>query len=290
MAISSVIIIYFNSKLNKEWIKKDEIMIKEILPILYKMPDMDSLLNVYNFNDWIYYKPIKKELGLGYLITNFVRYGAYTTIYVYVLRDENNIAINSIININGNKRAMKLYDKMFELANIQEPEFYYGDRNTGIIYKCVNTDLYEKYINDYRDYFQINNNIYIPDEIKNEYELLCNARIYGYKTGFDGELIPEERKAFKKILETNNKNILFAIISSPNPEGRMYAIEGLFNNRINDIINENEYEDILEKMAALNCQVRIGWYDVIEYKNINSREDIYNLINNIIEEEISKKH
>jgi hypothetical protein len=284
LAVSFLIIIHFKSNnylfLNKEWINQDKKMIEEILPILYEIPDINSLINKYGFNTL--YPPHKKELGLGYSITNFIRYGATTNVNVTVWTNEDNVTINSILNIKSNNKMMKILDEKYNLSIINQSELMYSENEAVIRYKYKNIDLYEKYINDYYNYFQINNNnINIPEEIKNEYEILYNASIYGYKVGF-GHVTLKERIALEKILEINDISILLSIIPSTSPEARMYAIEGLFKNRADDILNDNDYTDILNKIIELNCDVTIG-RDVIYYgKKINSKEDIYNLINCII--------
>jgi hypothetical protein len=295
LAIISAAIMYFNFKyignsptlpeeitLNKEWINDDEIMIKEILPLLSGVLNIADFLSNNKFNNERE-KPYKRELGLGYSRTNFRHYRkGYTDIYVSILTDKNDNSIDSIISIGGNKYAMKIIDKGFDLSSIQEANISYYTHDTFIDIRHRNTILYKTFVNDYAQYFQINNEIFIPDEIKPEYEILFNAGMYIYRCGFPGDKFPKEREALAKILEMNNTNILLALLSSPSSQGRMYAIEGLFINRINDIINENEYTDILNKIIALNASVSISWGDVIHHTYINSIEYIYKIINNDI--------
>jgi len=288
LIIITFIIIFFNFKINenfevnREWINKDEIMMDEILPLLYEMPNVNNLMENYNFINRIH--PMhKRELGLGYSIINLERYGGYTSIFITVLVDENINSFDSIITIRINNDIIKLFENKFSKSSIQNSEVYYGKNYLYHIIKHKDMDLYEAFINNFNEYFQINKNIYIPDEIKNEYRLMTepfNENVFGYRIGFDG-IIPRERIALNKILELNDKNILLGIIASPNPEGRLYAIEGLSKNNINNIINDEEYLNILNKIIELNCRIRVGRYCVISFIDINSIDDIQCLFNEI---------
>jgi len=284
--IISVIIIFFiifsNFKINREWLCKDEIMLEEILPLLYEKPNINNLMENYNSKNRIH--PMnKRELGLGYSIINLDFYGGYTSIFITSLVDENIHSFDSIITIRINKRIIKLIEEKYNISNIQNSEVYYEGKYSYHIINHKDMDLYEAFINNFNEYFQINKNINIPDEIKNEYRLMTepfNTNVFGYRIGFNG-IIPRERIALNKILELNDKNILMGIIASPNPEGRLYAIEGLSKNNINNIINDKEYLNILNKIIELNCRIRVGRYCVISYIEINSIDDIQNLFNEI---------
>jgi hypothetical protein len=292
LVIITAVIIYCNLKknnnefflykewLNKELASKDETMIEEIYPLLLGIPTIDQLLNNYNFdNEKEQYR--KRELGLGYSRTNFRRRGAYTTIYASILTDKNNNSIESVISIGGEKDIIKILDKKFKLSKIKKSNIDYWTKNTYIDFRYRDKNLYKIFENDYAQYFQINNRIHIPHKIKTEYEILFNAGMYRYRGDLYGN--NQEREALKKIIEMNDKKILLAILSSHSPGGRMYAIEGLFWNRISDILNENEYTDIFNKIIALNIDVFITYGDVIANKWIKSIEDIYKIINNDID-------
>jgi hypothetical protein len=288
LAITSAVLIYLKLKssplenllpstLNKEWINKDVKMMEEILPVLQEMPEFDNLLLIYNSKKELQFlPPHERNKGLGYSTAEFNFYGGYSKIYVYIITDENGKSIYSVAYIRGKKQAMDILDSQFNFENIQGSKFSYLYEEAYIDLRHKNTSLYEKYINDFYGYFQINTDIYIPDELRTDYETLLNASTYGYIVGF-GLVTLEERKAFEKILETNNKDIFLTLIPTPNPQTTMYAIEGLFKNREYDIKNENEYTDILDKIVALNFYVTVG-RDSIYNKIINSKEDIYDLI------------
>jgi hypothetical protein len=239
------------------------------------MPEFGNLFHIYNSKDECL-PPYEMNKGLGYSTAEFNFYGGYSAVYVYIISDKNYKSIYSVVNISGKKQAMDILDSQFGLKNIQGSEFYYLSEDAYINFRHKNTSLYEKYINDFYDYFQINTDIYIPDELKTDYETLLNAATYGYIVGI-GLVTLKERKAFEKILETNNKDIFLTLIPTPNSQATMYAIEGLFKNREHDIKNENEYADILDKVVALNFTVNVG-RDSIYNKAINSKEDIYDLI------------
>jgi hypothetical protein len=292
LAIISAVIMYFSFKnssgspalpeeliLNKDWTSEDEITINEIVPLLKEMLNINDFLNSPNFNNQRN-RIDKREFGLGYSRTNFGPSGRYLKIYVSILTDKNNNSIESYIDIGGRKNLMEKLDKKYNLLNIQEASITYLYENAYIDIRNKNINLYEAFVNDYAQYFQINSKIYIPEELKTEYETLFNAGMYTYRVGTMGNKVPKEREALEKILEMNNKDILFSIISSPKPEARLYAIEGLFRDRINDIINENEYADILNKIIALKTNVTLTWGDVIHHTWIQSTDDIYKMINN----------
>ena len=102
--------------------------------------------------------------------------------------------------------------------------------------------------------------------------------IYGYKIGFDS-IIPPERKAITKILETNDITILFSIIASPNPEGRIYAIESIFLNYLNEDNNEI-IKKLVNKISYLKLDVFVGAGCVIHNEMIDSDEKIQFIIDN----------
>ena len=291
LIINSVFLVYLNFRKNKElaysdkekeWIDKSIIMMDEIRPILYEMTSIDSLLNDYNFSDIGPYAR-KSELGLGYTSMLLERIGGATKVYVIILSDKNNNIINYIVDIETKNYMMEILNKKFKLSKIKGAEFSYFTTETNLRIKHRNVKLYETYIDDYYNYFQISKDIIIPEKIKKEYEILMGGRIYGNRFGYGDEIL-EEREAFNKIMELNDKNILLAIIASPHSGGRMYAIEGLFKDRIDDIMNENEYTDILNKIVALNCNVTVGRGCVISSGNqFNSLEDIRNVIYEITE-------
>jgi hypothetical protein len=278
--IISAFLVYFNFIKNKK-IDENLIMIDEILPVFYEMTSIDSLLNDYNFNYPMFYSD-KSELGLGYTSVILEHHESAVEVSVYILSNKNNNIINYNTDIYAENNIIKTLDKKYKLSKIKgtKPEFSYYTNKTNLRIKHRNIKLYETYIDDYYNYFQINKDIIIPKEIKNDYEILMKGGIYGYRIGFGG-IIPKEREALNRIMELNDKNILLATIASPYSEGRIYAIEGLFKNRIDDIMNENEYTDILNKIIALNCNVTVGKGCVISEEKINSLEDIKNLIYDI---------
>jgi hypothetical protein len=284
LAIISAFVIFFNLRLNPKWVTEDEAMIEEILPILYDIPNIDILINNFNFKNEFYPYVYKRELGLGYSITNLVRYGGgYTSISIKLLADSNDISYSSKLTIKSNKRVMKRLDKKYKLSDLYESNTYSGQRYSYVTINSKNVRLYDEFINDFNNYFKINTNINIPDEIVSEYRLLTEPfyeNVYGYRIGFGG-IIPRERKALEKILELNDNNILMAIISSPNPEGRLYAIEGLIENNTDDILYDYKFLDIVDKTIELNCAFSVGRYCVISSKKINSLDEIQKLINDI---------
>jgi hypothetical protein len=130
-------------------------------------------------------------------------------------------------------------------------------------------------------YFDINNDIVVPIEIENDYKKLTDPfsdNVYGYRIGLEA-IIPPERKAITRIVETNDINILFSIIASPNPEGRIYGIEGMLLNYSNEENNEIIIK-MINKISDLKVDVFVGAGCVIQNEIIDSDEKIQFIIEN----------
>jgi hypothetical protein len=277
--IISLFIIYQKNKLNKNWMEKDRRLIKEIAFLLNQnnIDYTNIFLDGYGETPFIN----GKKLGLGYTLDRFNHYGGYMNVNILVLADSfGNIIKNKII-IYGNKRVAKILDKEYNLSYFNNMVVNnYGDK-TYYFYTNINENDYAYFIEKFMEYFDINNNVVIPIEIENDYKKLTDPfsnNVYGYKIGFDS-IIPPERKAITKILETNDINILFSIIASPNPEGRIYAIESIFLNYLNEDNNEI-IKKLVNKISYLKVDVFVGAGCVIHNEMIDSDEKIQFIIDN----------
>jgi len=244
--------------LNKEWLDKDREIFKNTLPVLAKDDfDLDTLKNIKG----IKVSSGNGNLGLGYKKTAYYHSGGYTSVSFKILLDPENKIIKHRISVSGNLEAFNVLDKeynLFAALKNYNKEQYAGR----ISLESERTDdgLFSKMITCFNEYFGINEKIIIPDSIFKEYSILIDPfdeDVYGYAVGLGGG-VPRSRSAIEKIKLLKNKNILKLIMASPNPTGRMYAIEAISGGKIDNINKNKEYSDILNKLFKLKIPITAG--------------------------------
>jgi hypothetical protein len=127
---------------------------------------------------------------------------------------------------------------------------------------------------NFRQYYGLNE-IEIPEALHEYYNLLtdpfndlCFMR-YGF---FDDEI--KERIALEKIVDADDTEIIKHIIASPNPEGRMYGIEILLENGLNE-----ENNKIINKFIELKIPIIAVYGDIAKNIIVNTYEKILEAVN-----------
>jgi len=244
--------------LNKEWLDKDREIFKNTLPVLEKDDfDLDTLKKIKG----IKVSSGNGNLGLGYKKTAYYHSGGYTSVSIKMLLDPENKIIKHRITVSGNLDAFNVLDKDYNLyAALNNYKKDTGYNRIKLISEKTDGELFSKMITCFNEYFGINEKINIPDSIFKEYSILIDPfdeDVYGHIVGLGGS-VPRSRSAIEKIKLLKNKNILMLIMASPNPTGRMYAIEAISGGKIDNIKKNKEYSDMLEKIFKLKIPITAG--------------------------------
>jgi hypothetical protein len=260
--------------LNKEWLDKDRRIFDSTLPVLEKGEfDLNILKNIKG----IKVSNENRNLGLGYKRTAYYHNGGYTAVVFKLLLDPDNNIIKHRITISGNLEAFNVLDKEFQLyaALDKYKKETYANR---ISFKSEKTDgeLFSKMIICFNEYFGIKEKINIPQNIYSDYSVLIDPfdeDIYGFLVGLGGS-VPGGRSAIERIKIEKNKDILKLIMASPNPTGRIYAIEAISGGKINNIIKDNEYSYMLNKLIKLKIPIDAGSGCIITSITIDSYKKV----------------
>jgi hypothetical protein len=262
--IFAILLIFFSQSvtaqdnLNKEWLDKDRQIIKNTLSVLEKGEfDLNTLKNLKNIKA----SDENGNLGLGYKRTAYYYGGGYTAVAFKLLLDPDDNIIKHRITVSGNLDAFNVLDKEYQLntaLNKYIKETYAGR----ISLKSEKTDneLFSKMIICFNEYFGINEKINIPKKIYSDYSALIDPfdeDVYGFVVGI-GASVPDGRSAIERIKKEKNKDILKFIMASPNPTGRIYAIEAISGGKIDNMIKNKEYSYMLNKLIQLKIPIEAG--------------------------------
>jgi hypothetical protein len=250
--------VFAQNNLNQDWINKDLKIFNSFLPLfelselnLIAVEKIDDINKSNNFTD----------LGLGYKKTSFYQNGGYTAIVIKLLLDPNELIIKFQIRISANINALNVIDEKYNIYSLlsKYEKNIINDRIT-LELENTNEEYFTIMINNFRKYFEIYEQIAIPNNIFNDYRLLIDPFIedtYGYVVGYAAST-PNSRKAIENIKKENNKEILMLIMASPSPVGRMYAIEALSNGNINSLRKNTRLSNILNKIYVLKNTILAG--------------------------------
>jgi hypothetical protein len=260
--------------LNKEWLDKDRRIFNNTLPVLQKGDfDLNTLKNLKDIK-------VSKEngnLGLGYKRTAYYYGGGYTSVAFKLLLDPDDNIIKHRITVSGNLDAFNALDKEYQLStalNKYIKETYAGR----ISLKSEKTDaeLFSKMIVCFNEYFGINEEIKIPNKIYNDYSALIDPfdeDVYGFVVGI-GASVPDSRAAIERIKKEKNKDILKLIMASPNPTGRIYAIEAISGGKPINVFKNKEYSYMLSKLFKLKIPIEAGSGCMVTHITIDSYEKV----------------
>jgi len=265
-------IVIAQNNLNEEWLNKDRQIFNNTLPVL-KMDEFD-LATIRNIND-IRISEKNGDLGLGYKKTSYYHNGGYTAIVIKMLLDPDDKIIKYRITVSANLDAFNVLDMEYNL-NIALNKYIKDINANSITLKSEKTDsgLFSGMITCFNEYFGINEKINIPKNIYNDYSILTDPfdeDVYGFVVGIGGN-VPDSRSAIERIKK--NKDILRLIMASPNPTGRIYAIEAISGGKINNLINNKKYSDMLNKLIQLKIPIEAGSGCSVMHISIDSYEKI----------------
>jgi hypothetical protein len=260
--------------LNKEWLDKDRQIFNSTLLVLEKGEfDLNTLKNL---------KDIKASdedgnLGLGYKRTAYYYGGGYTAVTFKLLLDPDNNIIKHRITVSGNLDAFNVLDKEYQLYNALKKYIKetYANR-ISLTSENTDSELFSKMIICFNEYFGINEKINIPKKIYSDYSALIDPfdeDVYGFIVGLGGD-VPDSRSAIERIKKEKNKDILKFIMASPNPTGRIYAIEAISGGKINNIIKNKEYSYMLNKLIQLKIPIEAGSGCIVRHITIDSYEKV----------------
>jgi hypothetical protein len=260
--------------LNKEWLDKDRQIFNNTLPVLEKGEfDLNTLKNIKG----IKVSNENGNLGLGYKRTDYYHNGGYTAVVFKLLLDPDNNIIKHRITVSGNLEAFNVLDKEFQL-NIALNNYKKETYTNRISLKSEKTDgeLFSKMVICFNEYFGINEKINIPKKIYGDYSALIDPfdeDVYGFVVGLGGS-VPDSRSAIERIKKEKNKDILKLIMASPNPTGRIYAIEAISGGKIDNLIKNKEYSYMLYKLIQLKIPIEAGSGCIVTHITIDSYEKV----------------
>jgi hypothetical protein len=262
--------------LNKEWLDKDRQIFNNTLPVLEKGEfDLNTLKNIKN----IKISEDNGNLGLGYRRTVYYHNGGYTAVSFKLLLDPDNNIIKHRIMISGNLEAFNVLDKEFQLNTALNK---YINRKEAFANRIELTsektdgELFSKMMSRFNEYFGINKKISIPENIYSDYSVLTDPfdeNVYGYVVGI-GASVPDGRSAIERIKKEKNKDILKLIMASPNPTGRIYAIEAISGGYPFNIFKNKEYSYMLRKLIQLKIPIEAGSGCMVTHITIDSYKKI----------------
>jgi hypothetical protein len=283
--------LFAQNNLNDEYLEKDFQILINFLPILESGKfDLTALMQI---NDIIISNEYG-DIGLGYNKKTYHLVGGYTVITTKVLLNPDNLIIKYKIKISyHNINVFNVLNKRLNLYHLlsryKENSIY-----DYIIFELeeTNEELFSDMMICFYEYFGIKKEISIPTAISNDYSLLTdpfNEDIYGYIVGL-GASVPDFRLAIERIKKRKNKDILVLIMASPNPTGRIYAIEAISNGNVDNINNNSKYSEILNQIFKLKIPIEAGAGCITYNITIDSNRKINEAMNyiNFIDEYESK--
>jgi len=128
----------------------------------------------------------------------------------------------------------------------------------------------------FNSYFGIDSDVNIPAALLDDYLLLTdpfNEDVYGYIVGYSAA-VPSYRSAIERIKKENNNEILTLIMASPNPEGRIYAIEAISSGNLDKIRNNKIYSNILSQLVELRISIQAAAGCIVYSMKIDSLKKI----------------
>lgn len=215
-----------------------------------------TLNDIKDFDSPSYVKEHDRSLGFNYKIYHFVKSGEYISVNLVVLVHEGrDIVMFKIKMYSFNKTAWGILAKEFPVLTQKSGK----KQNEQVTYTVKNEPACKKMESDYTSAIGELNQVKIPAKIRDEYEFLMNplneldygSSCYAAGTRPDGYL------AIEKIMKYGNVKIIENILRSPNPEGRIYAIQALFRKNIDSLKKKNRYSDIIDRILSLGIDIRI---------------------------------
>ena len=276
IAIFAIVQLFFcqfliaQNNLNEEWLNKDVKIFTDFLSILESNEfDLTTLRQINGIRISGGYG----NLGLGYNKTAYYQSGGYTAITIKMLLNPDNLIIKYKITINSNANAFNVLNEMLDLNRLLS-HYKKSVRGNYIYFESekTNDELFSRMMICFNEYFGINGGITIPATLSDDYFLLTdpfNNDTYGFIVGY-GAIVPRFRQAIERIKEENNNDILMLIMASPNPTGRIYAIEAISDGNINNIINNRIYSYILNRIFELRIPIEVGAGCIVSNITIDS--------------------
>lgn len=202
---------------------------------------------------WFKSKKIQLE-QVGSLGSNFITAGIHNDT-VYTVYIELNSEISKLLN--------ELAQKDIEIKKGLEKNWFLKDnysidevKSINYVYRFESNKVKEKILKQVHDYFQNYNNIEIPNDLKESYDLLMNPVIfydYGVDKCYANKIEPTGRKAINQLFKNNRIDLIKNVLRSPNTEARIYALEVLFFSR-----NMNKYDaEVMNKIEKLPFMISV---------------------------------
>ena len=240
---------YDYNSLEKDWIKKDLEFAKKIKEVL-ESNSKENILNAIPIN-----KTHKKFKLINEHVSINESYGKgyFGIFYDYVLKNDSLISYKLSIN-----RKKILYIKKYgiDLRDL----FFYDKEENAYIY-LYNVDEVSKPYKEIKGFESTN------DKIKFYMSPFSGTR-YGCRGGY-GNIIIDNRCAFKQIENDLTTEDIFYILHSINPASRLTAVEYYYKNT--DRFNEKEQEDIeiiIENIyEELGDEIEVLSGDIVLYGN-----------------------
>ncbi|MDR0322532.1 MAG: hypothetical protein LBI28_13615 [Treponema sp.] len=272
--------LFAQNNLNEEYLEKDLQIFTNFLPILESGEfDLTTLMKI---ND-IRISDEYGNLGLGYNKTAYHLTGGYTVITTRLLLNPDNLIIKYRINISYHN--INVFNVLNERLNLYYLLSHYKENRIYdyIIFELeeTNEELFSEMMSCFHEYFGINGEVVIPSAISNDYSLLTdpfNEDIYGHIVGYVAS-VPSFRSAIERIKKEKNNDILVLIMASPNPTGRIYAIEAISNGNVNNIKKNRRYSNILNRIYKLKIPIEAGAGCIVFSITIDSNKKLTEAMN-----------
>lgn len=187
------------------------------------------------------------DIGFGANRIWTYKFGGYFA-YEFIIIVYDNKIIKGYFEMRGNQDVWKK-EKGLILSKFKN---YVKEFEYGFTYYFTFEEDYNRYAYAVQEKLGKQEEIEIPDDLKDEYELLINPLnelSYGYAAGY---LAPplKERLAIGKLVSSGRFDLIENILKGHNPEGRIFALEAILKEGLQneDIIkrNQNTIKEILK--------------------------------------------
>lgn len=258
-----------DEQLKKEWVDKDEKIIRDALQFI--------TTEDFSYNAIKKYMPSgplvmnNEKLGFGLNKTGKGHPGGYLTIgYSYLEYD--NLILSFKIEI-STRNFDRIKDNLPSDLVKSVTKTFTKDENF-YRFEYSFDDNYKEYIKHKESIVGKQKELSIPESYREYYKLLTaptSNSVYGTMVGFAGTE-PEENIAVRKLLELKNKDIFINILKGDNPAGRRYAADALLElessqeniNLINSIFDILRNEGV-EYLEGEGCLMYIVPYPSVKY-------------------------
>ena len=232
--------------LNQEWLNKDVRLAKtaiQTLPATLDDEPYRAFLNHFKYEN-------RRDLGFGFVLYSAKKPGGYTSLTADALE------------LNGRAVKLRIGQTMRYKAAREALTPIWKDRydpvRGGLFYELNDTDAIRQGIESIRSGLNITVESDSIDPADRPMNLLMDPMMpldYGTICYYSASP-PWGREAMEEIYRRRSPELFYTLLASPNPEARIYAMEGLIRLKSEGVSIPDSVESVIEQVSSLPIEIR----------------------------------